>query len=237
MIHYTSALARDGAELGRLARVNPRAQVPTCPAWEVADLVEHVGRVYATFLNILDTLPAARPESGFDTAVPAAVLDWFDVTHEDLCRRLETTSHDTEVWTWTARRDVGFYARRAAHETSVHLVDVQLALGMAVDLDSELACDGIDEALEVGMVSRFSEARVRYPDSSLHLHRTDGPGEWMLTATEGRMKVTHEHGKADAAVKGSAPSLLLYLWGRGHVADLETFGPMEVVQEWGQLTA
>ncbi len=66
----------------------------------------------------------------------------------------------------------------------------------------------------------------------MHLHRTDGDGEWMFAGDgEGGVTVTHEHGKGDAAVRGTAANLLLWIWGRP--ADgLECFGDAEVAARW-----
>ncbi|HQR30574.1 MAG TPA: DsbA family protein, partial [Anaeromyxobacteraceae bacterium] len=41
------------------------------------------------------------------------------------------------------------------------------------------------------------------PSGSLHLHRTDGPGEWLVRAVDGEVVSTQEHAKGDAAVRGS----------------------------------
>ncbi len=50
------------------------------------------------------------------------------------------------------------------------------------------------------------------------------------------LSVTHEHGKGDCAVRGSASDLLLYLWTRKPAADLEVFGDAELAAAWGRLT-
>ena len=88
-----------------------------------------------------------------------------------------------------------------AHETAVHRWDAQCAAGTLAPIEAELAIDGVGEVLEVFMQHRPRDPGSPYPAGSLHLHRTDGEGEWMLVATDGTLTVTHEHAKGDAAAK------------------------------------
>jgi uncharacterized protein (TIGR03083 family) len=138
--------------------------------------------------------------------------------------------------TFVGVRTAGWWRRRILHETLVHLWDAQAATGTPDPIDGDLATDGIDEYTEVSLRhSRRRPNRV-YPAETLHLHRTDGPGEWMFArgATEHEVVVTHEHGKGDAAVRGSGEQLLLWIWGRP-VTDLEFFGDAEVAEAWHRL--
>jgi len=76
---------------------------------------------------------------------------------------------------------------------------------------------------------------VEYPTGSLHLHRTDGDGEWLISTVDGQLQVTREHSKGDAAVRGSAEGLLLYLWDRRR-DGLECFGDEKVINHWAAIT-
>jgi hypothetical protein len=58
----------------------------------------------------------------------------------------------------------------------------------------------------------------------------------MLRSEDGRLLVSHEHGKGDCAVRGSASDLLLYLWTRKPASDLEVFGDAALADAWGHLT-
>ena len=125
-----------------------------------------------------------------------------------------------------------------ASETAVHRWDAEAALRPIAEvtpIDGDLATDAIDEYLAVSL--RFSSSRPDrvYPDHSLHLHRGDGPGEWMLVAdSNGELRVTHEHDKGDAAVRGPASELLLWVWGRP-THDLQIFGDEAVAAAWRAL--
>ena len=60
---------------------------------------------------------------------------------------------------------------------------------------------------------------------SVHLHSTDGDGEWTLRAgDDGAIVVTRDHAKADAALRGEANDLLLVLWRRLPIDAVDVFG-------------
>ena len=70
-----------------------------------------------------------------------------------------------------------------------------------------------------------------FPTSTLHLHRTDGDGEWLLSSQDDRLVVSHEHARGDAAARGSASDLVLLVWGRRQ-PTLEVFGDEAVLDAW-----
>jgi hypothetical protein len=77
----------------------------------------------------------------------------------------------------------------------------------------------------------------RQPDywtgQSLHLHRTDGDGEWMIRLGPGAALSTERmHGKGDVALRGPASSLYLWCLNRLPSTDFELFGDRDVVDRW-----
>jgi hypothetical protein len=122
-------------------------------------------------------------------------------------------------------------------ETAVHRWDAESALSATpAPIDSDIAADAIDEYAEVSLRNSSSRPNRVYPEQTLHLHRSDGPGEWMFaTDKTGGVVVTNEHGKGDAAVRGPASALLLWVWGRS-VDDVEIFGDTEVAAAWQSLS-
>ncbi len=54
---------------------------------------------------------------------------------------------------------------------------------------------------------------------TIHLHCTDGEGEWLITRAGDDVVVTREHAKGDVAARGTASDLLLFLWGRVPATD------------------
>lgn len=59
---------------------------------------------------------------------------------------------------------------------------------------------------------------------------------WMVQRgnSETELSITTEHGKGDAAVRGPASELQLWVWGRP-VTDIEIFGDSAVAEAWRNL--
>ncbi|MER5865993.1 maleylpyruvate isomerase family mycothiol-dependent enzyme [Kitasatospora sp. NPDC002040] len=218
---YASALRRDGARMAAAA-VDPTARVTGCPDWDVAELLWHTSRVHRFWTGIADgsvTDPAG--EKPADRPGDAELADWFLEGVERCAATLERLDPDLPRWTWAAQKDVGFIQRRVAQETAVHGWDALEAVGREEPIERALAADGIDEFLRL-FVSGAPTAD--FPAAGLHLHATDGPGEWLLRAVDGAWEVTTEHAKGAVAVRGSASDLLLLLWRRRSPDRLEVFG-------------
>lgn len=208
--------------------------------WSVRELVAHLGGVYAMVTANVDN-PTDTPERAGDEANAPdgdAINDWFTERRTSMLAALSHAHADAPTWTFTGAQTAGWWMRRMASETAVHRWDAEAALrpiAGVTPIDGDLATDAIDEYLTVSL--RFSSSRPDrvYPDQSLHLHRGDGPGEWMLVAdSNGELRVTHEHGKGDAAVRGPASELLLWVWGRP-THDLQIFGDEAVAAAWRAL--
>ena len=97
-------------------------------------------------------------------------------------------------------------------------------IGFTNPIESNLAVDGICEFIDVALRYSLRDNSRIFPAGSLHLHQTDGDGEWLLTTdTKGNLIAKNEHAKGDAAARGSASDLILFMWGRGR-GELEWFG-------------
>ena len=144
---------------------------------------------------------------------------------EHLLDTFQINDFSSPCWSWTTNRTVGFWVRRMAHENTVHNWDTEGTLGAHSSVPPLLAVDGIEEKLFM------HPADADFPDASIHLHCTDCEGEWMLASSGGELEIKREHGKGDAAVRGKAEDILLYLWGRGQ-ENLECFGDEEVINAW-----
>ncbi|PON17918.1 hypothetical protein C2W62_10630 [Candidatus Entotheonella serta] len=231
---YLQHIDHDGRALLEAVVSAPDAAVAACPGWTNRDLAKHMGDVYGF---VIAQLRAGNPEARTPSdAMPAPdtgdISAWFRERQQDVIATLRATAPDTPVWTFGPDKTAAFFFRRMAHETVVHRWDAQQAAGALTPIDPELAYDGVNEVMELFMRHR----RVSDPpESSLHLHRTDGEGEWMLVAKDGTLTITNEHAKGDAAVRGSAQDLLLYLWDRGR-ANLDCFGDDATIDAWGAVT-
>ena len=235
---FLAQLAADGATLADAAEGNLDRPVGACPQWDVAQLVAHVGGVHEWVRKVV----AARGEriGPRQSATPppeeAALLDWY---RDGLAELVGMLSVDPETPAWTflpsAPDNVGWWRRRQALETAVHRWDTQAAGGGAPEaIGGELAVEGIDELLVDFLPGVLSARPVESLTGSLHLHATDTPGEWWLDFDSPELVTRREHTKADAAVRGPASGLYLWLWNRQTpaAAGLEVFGRTETVDTW-----
>ena len=63
----------------------------------------------------------------------------------------------------------------------------------------------------------------------MHLHCTDVDGEWLVVGEEGRAPVvTREHAKGGCALRGSAADLLLALWRRVDLDQVDVVGDADL---------
>ena len=224
---YLDHLARDSQALADAAEAaGPDAAVPTCPEWNVADLMVHMvqGDLWARRIVESRSTERVLPEMPADIPEGAALVPYFRAGARQLVETLASVAPDTSVWTFSAAdRTAGFWQRRRAQETAVHRVDAESAAGTPSPLDAELAVDGIDEFLFVFM-PRLAAGLADLGDATIHLHCTDGEGEWLVTRAGDDVVVTREHAKGDVAARGTASDLLLFLWGRVPATALEVFG-------------
>ena len=80
-------------------------------------------------------------------------------------------------------------------------------------IDHALAVDGIDEFF--GLIPFWRrESTLHGAGESIHLHCTDGDGEWFVRLAADGVIVTREHAKGDVALRAPASDLLLFLYGR-----------------------
>jgi uncharacterized protein (TIGR03083 family) len=163
---HIAELRRAGELLADAAeRTDLDAPVPTCPGWQVRDLLRHTGYVhrwaggYVDGRRVRRTPRATEFELLRDGPPDPSLLGWFREGHAHLVTVLESAAPDLECWTFLeASSPLAFWARRQAHETTIHRVDAQLAAAAAAGESPDaptsldpvppvLAADGIDELL------------------------------------------------------------------------------------------
>lgn len=219
----------DGERIIELCSSDPTAEVPACPGWDAAKLLSHITNVWHMLAILAETRQEGfpgrdqfppRPEPGEETAGAAAALDRVDAA-------MRALDPGTPMWSWATTQLSDYYHRRYHLETLVHRVDAEQALGLPSEIDGDEAADAVDERFV-----EFVHRREERPGGSLHLHRTDGPGEWTVAVVDDRIVVTQEHAKGDAAARGSGADLMLAMWGRGSLDSLEVFGEPALVEEW-----
>jgi uncharacterized protein (TIGR03083 family) len=233
---WLSHLRADGERFGAAAHHDLDAPVTACPGWVLADLIEHLGTVHVWVRQCLSSDPDGRPPR-WDSLPPApgrtALASWYVDVHGQMTDALAADDLDRPVTTFMGKQTVAWWIRRQAHETAVHRWDAQAANGTPMPIDTDLAIDGVDELLDM-VVPRFG-AKIGGNGETIHLHAIDddtGAGEWLLTLGSDGTTVTKGHQKGDAAVRATASDLILLLWGRRAVDDLEVHGDAELVEGW-----
>lgn len=235
---YLDAIRLAGGALAQVGERGLDALVPTCPDWTVAALLRHVGQVHRRATLMLRDHSLDELDFGVLPAPPsdAALVGWFRDGVDDLASTLDRVGPDAPVWNWTpAPQTAAFWLRRLAHETTVHRWDAEAALGDAASLPGQLAVDGIEELFTVFLPEQLGSLPPAGLGGTLHLHSFDEPGEWLIELTPGQASITRSHVRADAAVRGTASDLVLFLWNRRSVADLDVLGDRRVPERWREL--
>ena len=213
--------------------------VPTCPGWEIVDLLAHVGMVHRWAAGIVRRDPDAASQSDFP-APRQGVLEWFADGHAALLAALRSAPPDLDAWTFLpAASPLAFWARRQAHETAIHRADAESARGTGPEFSGDFAVDGISELLE-GFVSRRRGRLVAEPGFVLGVVPDDQEVSWSVQVTaEARHVIRHGSGQApsaaDCTLRGTAADLYLDLWNRPRPDAVHVEGDERPMRLWREL--
>ncbi|HZF87033.1 MAG TPA: maleylpyruvate isomerase family mycothiol-dependent enzyme [Streptomyces sp.] len=216
---YVEILDREGRLLASAAeRAGTGAAVPTCPDWQVRDLLRHTGAVHRWAASYVREGHAERRPLGDPPDLDGAELvAWYREAHRRLVDTLAGAAPDVACWAFLpAPSPLEFWVRRQAHETAVHRFDAEAALGGGTPsrVESDFAADGIDELLR-GFQAR-SRSRVRTDEPRmLRVRATDTDTVWTVRLSPKPPVTTRDaSGEADCELSGRAEELYLALWNR-----------------------
>ncbi|MEU0157476.1 maleylpyruvate isomerase family mycothiol-dependent enzyme [Streptomyces sp. NPDC006261] len=245
------SLSEEGRLLAAAAeQAGPGASVPTCPGWQIRHLLRHTGMVHrwaAGFLTEGHTTP--QPDGGEPDLDGAELLDWFRAGHRHLVRSLEAAPGDLECWAFLpAPSPLAFWSRRQLHETTVHRVDAESALGGPLTtVGADRAADGIDELLTGFHARPRSRVRSSVPrtlrvravdwDAVWTVRISDEPPQAVRTSVTGGGKgpaADPDSGadRVDCELSGTAQGLYLTLWNRLPLAAVTLRGDRSVARLW-----
>lgn len=214
------------------------ATVPSCPAWDVRELLAHVGRTHRWATAFVATGRTTPPEGDHELAVAPGdeeLLDWFRAGHRDLVAALRAAPDDLACWSFLpAPSPRAFWARRQAHETAIHAVDAALAATVTLPFDTAFAIDGIDELL-LGFFARRGRGRlVADPPVTVAVRATDAAADDAWTLRIGPDGRTAQRGEArgDCVLSGRAADLYLMLWNRRDLDGIDVTGDRDVLDLW-----
>jgi uncharacterized protein (TIGR03083 family) len=233
---FITTLRREGTLLADAAgEAGLDAPVPPCPEWRVRDLLTHTGAVHRWATSFV--LDGHRSRQPMREEAPDGVdlLDWYRQSHSRLTDALTAAPADLDCWYFLpAPSPRAFWARRQAHETTIHRVDAEAAAGAAPGpIDSAFAADGVDELLAGFQVRRSGKVRTERP-SSLRVRTLDVPGGDWLMRLSAAAPVTERggEGEADCTVSGPAVAVYLALWNRAPFDGLTVAGDDSLVELW-----
>lgn len=226
----------------------PTDEVPTCPEWTIADLLEHLVIQFSNWLPANLTTPVeshdlAKIRSNYQsssedhlsnvTRLEKSVSDFID-----LCRR---TDLNQPRWAFGGVEPARFWVRRAACEMTVHLTDAAASTFSRPSTPPHRVSEAIDETL-TGMWPKLAWTRKNFrrlpaptvPAEPAAIHATDTGRTWTLhrgddgtpTTTTGSINPGLSVGHAFSA------DLLAWLWGRPTRHPLHIDGDRLLLDRW-----
>jgi uncharacterized protein (TIGR03083 family) len=243
---HLDELRRQGESLAVAAgRAGLAAAVPSCPSWQVKDLLRHTGYVHRWAARHIAECPREVIDGPSETeilrggAADPDLLGWFRAGHAALVETLAAADPAVDCATFMdAPSPLAFWARRQAHETAIHRADADLAASAVPEYPRDFAADGIDE-----LIMGFGQRRKYQPQSGsaadggrLSVVAADTGDAWSVVAGQGRLQPQREAAADGAActVSGPASGLYLYLWNRADAAkaDVTVTGDPTVLASW-----
>lgn len=236
---HIAALAGSGRRLLDLASAaGDDAPVPTCPAWDVRALVAHQSMVHRwATAHVTGADPSSLPGQTEIRRTVADLPSYYSEGLRRLVEALDDAAPDLTAMTFLndapAARE--FWARRQAHETTVHMIDALAAsLGRpptAVEaaIDVDLAVDGIDELLS-GFFTRGGSRLYDGERFSILVSVDDGDRHWNLDVAESLTVSTGSGDSPRLTISGPAAAVYLGLWNRGE--ELTLSGDASIMERW-----
>lgn len=226
-----------GNLLAAAATAGLNARVPSCPKWDVRELIRHIGGVHHWAAKQVGERRTGEISGKLVDIVggwPAddELLAWAAHQHTTLVGTFEHADRSFPYWTWfSATTPFTMWTRRQAHETSIHRVDAELAAGSVSPFAPDFAADGVDELLLGMLGNRRKKLSVSAPQK-LHLHATDISRTWtVIMSPKGFETYTNQHADGDCRVVGSAAALYRTVWHRNQ-DDIEVLGDASVLEAW-----
>lgn len=226
------------------------APVPSCPGWNLGQLLRHLGgghRWAETIVRTRATQPLpdeqVRDVSGYNDEDPVMLATWLAEGAAQLAATLRAAGPEAQVWTPVPGETSVFLAGRFAHETVIHRADAALALGAKFIVEEEVALDALDEWMELDSLPQHFEIHPEKrellgPGRTLHFHATDTApevaAEWLIDLTGHTIVWRRAHEKAAVVVRGPLTDLLLVIYRRwpARSEGIEILGNVQLLDFW-----
>lgn len=225
-------LAHHGELLARTAEASDLATpVPSCPDWTIAAALGHTAKVHSWASWILR---GGEPKAfSYQRPDQDDLLARYRDGLAELVDTLRQVPDNLAVHTlWPARSARLFWARRQAHETAIHAIDVQLAADYGVaEVDLDFAADGVDELVMNMAAEQFSPGAAG--SSRISITPLDANVAWTVRITPSGVS-THRDAEdgADLSVFGLAADLYRWVWNRAGDHEVSLRGDLSLADRW-----
>jgi uncharacterized protein (TIGR03083 family) len=203
-----------------IAGADPVARVPSCPDWDLRELVAHLGRVQRFWAGVIRQGEDVEPQHPDESLRPGAgddLVAWFRAGTEELLASVAEASPDRPAWTWwESPRTAGAIARHQVQEAAVHRWDAEMAAGRAGSpLDPPVAADALDEYLHITAVELQRWTPWTGGSGVVALAPTDvAAARWVVLDDGGPVPATEVPDPPDVTLAAPASDLLLLLYRR-----------------------
>lgn len=224
------------ADTERLLAMGERGlteQIPSCPGWDVAEVVWHTAQVFEHKVRVMadNAWPDPWPPPDFDERPE---IPFLREAKDDLFAEFARHAVDEQTTTFGADSTIRFWARRMALEAAVHRYDAELAHDDPTPVADDLALDGIDEVLRVMLAGPWWAERVvtEHPVDSVVVVESDGHA-WSCDVRPKSVTISSGPDPSAAAkVSGEPERVFLWLWGRVDDGSVELSGDAATVAEF-----
>ena len=232
-----------GVLIERAETAGFEAPVPTAPAWTAGKLVAHQATVHRWAAGNVTGTDFTRNQTQIHDE-EADLAAYFRSGVAELLDALRTAPDDLKamVFLKDAPPPRQFWARRQAHETTIHAVDaVAASLGRmpgageceaALPIDVDMAVDGVDE-LVCGFLPRGRPKIALDEPFVVSVEPSDVETAWTLRVGPDSMVTEAGSDECDARFTGTAAELYLGLWNRGD--EVVEHGSADVLARWRKL--
>jgi uncharacterized protein (TIGR03083 family) len=206
-----------------------RTPVPSCPGWNVGQLVRHVGGAHREATAIAQT-GVAPPDDEFrdpthwytgpcTDADVRELREWVTAGARELAKVLVEAGPDMPIQMPLENPTTRFTARRMTYETAMHRADAALALNLPYLLETQIAADAIDEWMELGALPFHFEVHpwmreLLGPGRTLKFEASDWKAAWLVDLTGDVIAWRHSDEPAAVTVRGPVTELLLHIYKR-----------------------
>jgi uncharacterized protein (TIGR03083 family) len=234
-VDYLAAIRQEAAAISAAASLGLTTPNLPDPGWTLLDLITHTGGVHRWVTALVRDRSQERiPRHSYVHEMPPDhAIGWFETGVRELMATLESVDPETAVWSLSDDRTAAFWHRRMAHETAVHRWDAQLANGVPLPIEPDLAVSALGESLDIYATRRLAGHDISGSGETVLLRCADRPAGWRLAFQSSALQVeplASANGTADAEISAGASDLWLFVMGRLPISTLEATGGRSAIR-------